>query len=60
VITTIYCNFCDRTYFYAVEGDDELLDAAGQGDPAATARLGQARADLLATHQMECSARPAA
>jgi hypothetical protein len=55
-ITRVYCDQCDRTIYYAVHGNDELLEAAGGGDDNAAAKLAQARADLLVTHQMDCQA----
>jgi hypothetical protein len=56
ILTTIYCSQCEHTLVAAASGNDDLIEAAERGDPEAAARLAQARADILATHQMECAA----
>jgi len=55
-ITSIYCNRCDRTYYYAAHGNTELFDRARDDDPEAQAELVRIRLDLLETHKMECAA----
>jgi ribosomal protein S27E len=55
-ITRIYCDWCDKTIYYAAHGNDELLEAAERGEPDATAELARIRLDLLTSHQMECAA----